>query len=51
MGAALASFAREEDAKAFAAKQGGRLVRFGQIDLALQPESHQAESHGGPAAH
>lgn len=31
MGATLASFAREEDARAFAAKQGGQVLRFGQV--------------------
>ena len=54
MGAALASFAREEDAERFATSQGGRLVRFEQIDLALlqpDPQSHPAEPHGSPAAH
>ena len=54
MGAALASFAREEDAERFATSQGGRLVRFEQIDLALMqpdPQSHPAEPHGSPAAH
>jgi copper chaperone NosL len=31
MGATLASFAREDDARAFAAKQGGKVVRFDEV--------------------
>ena len=31
MGPTLASFAREEDAKAFAAKNGGRVLRFAEV--------------------
>jgi copper chaperone NosL len=31
MGATLASFAREDDARSFAARQGGRVVRFDQV--------------------
>ena len=41
MGATLASFAREDDARAFAAKQGGQVLRFGQVT----PE--MAETDGG----
>ena len=38
--------------KAFAAKQGGRLVRFrADRSALLQPESIRPRSHGGPAAH
>lgn len=41
MGAALASFAQQEDAEAFAAKHGGRIVRFEEITLELlQPSQH-----------
>lgn len=31
MGPTLASFSREQDAKAFAAKNGGKLLRFGEV--------------------
>jgi copper chaperone NosL len=41
MGGTLASFAREQDAQAFAAKQGGKVVRFDQVT----PE--MAMLHGG----
>ena len=35
MGATLASFAREDDARSFAAKQGGQVLRFAQITPAM----------------
>lgn len=35
MGPTLASFAREEDARAFAERHGGRLLRFEDIDLEI----------------
>lgn len=53
MGASLASFAKEEDAKEFVVKEGGRLVRFEEIDLVLlQPqEAHQPGLHTGKKTH
>lgn len=41
MGASLVSFAREQDARAFAARQGGNVVRFDQVTPDM------ATLHGG----
>jgi copper chaperone NosL len=55
MGAVLATFAKETDAQRLAAEQGGRVLRFDEIDQAvLQPQAtmsmdmtdHQ-QAHGG----
>lgn len=46
MGPALASFARQADAVAFAEKQGGKVLTFEQVDInVLNHMSHQAMHH------
>jgi len=56
MGAVLASFAEEQDAQKLAAEQGGRVLRFEEIDQALLQEAasampHDMSSHQGHAGH
>lgn len=46
MGAALASFADEHTAQQFATEQGGKVLRFSDIDQALLQESAGEQHHG-----
>jgi len=50
MGASLASFAEEQDAKALAGMHGGRVLRFEEIDQALLQEAASMQ-HGGMHDH
>ena len=50
MGASLASFASEQQAQQLAAKHGGRVLRFAEIDQALLQEAANLQ-HGGVPAH
>lgn len=56
MGAVLASFAEEAAAQKLAAEQGGRVLRFEEIDQAVLQEAspampHDMSSHQGHAGH
>jgi copper chaperone NosL len=52
MGAVLATFAKEEDAQRLAAEQGGRVLRFDDIDQSvLQPAAAMASGMTDHQAH
>ncbi|HTN67364.1 MAG TPA: nitrous oxide reductase accessory protein NosL [Burkholderiaceae bacterium] len=51
MGATLASFANRADAEAFAAKEGGKVVRFEQVTLEMVQARDSGKAHGGHGMH
>lgn len=51
MGATLASFASSADAEAFAAKEGGKVLRFEQVTLDMVRARDGGNAHGGHGMH